>query len=77
MEEFRSSLLRLQLTKKMNNLEEQLTSEEPGENVDATSSTVLSQQQTREGIISASAKIQKLGQMLMSELKRVSIMHVV
>ena len=56
----------------MNNLEEQLTSEEPGENVDAVPSTVLNQQQRRESIISASAKVQKSGQVLMEELKRVS-----
>ena len=54
----------------MNNLE--LTSEEPRENVDVVSSTVLNQQQRRESIISASAKVQKSGQVLMDELKQVS-----
>ena len=57
----------------MDNLEEQLSSEEPRENVDASSSTILQQQQRRESIISSSAKTQKLGQTLLDELKRVSI----
>ena len=56
----------------MNLLEEQLTSEEPRENVDATTSTILAQRQRRESIISGSAKIQKLGETLLNELKRVS-----
>ena len=56
----------------MDNLEEQLTSEEPRENVDASTSTILQQQQRRESIISSSAKTQKLGRTLLDELKRVS-----
>jgi hypothetical protein len=58
---------------KIDNLEEQLTSEEPKENVDASPSTILQQQQRRESIISSSAKTQKLGQTLLDELKRVSL----
>lgn len=61
----------------MDALEEQLTSEEPRENVDAAPSTILQQQQRRESVISGSAKIQKLGQTLLNELKRVSIRQVV
>lgn len=58
-------------------LEEQLTSEEPKENVDATHTTVAQQQQKRESIISSSAKIQKLGKTLLDELKRVRrIFHI-
>ena len=57
----------------MDNLEEQLTSEEPRENVDASTSTILQQQQRRESIISSSAKTQKLGRTLLDELKRVSL----
>ena len=56
----------------MDNLEEQLTSEEPRENVNASPHTVLQQQQRRESIISSSAKTQKLGQAVLDELKRVS-----
>lgn len=61
-----------QLVSKMDNLEEQLTSEEPKENVNASPSTILQQQQRRESIISSSAKTQKMGQTLLDELKRVS-----
>lgn len=60
-----------QLVVKLDNLEEQLTSEEPKENVDASPSTVAQQQQRRDSIISSSAKTQKLGLTLLDELKRV------
>ena len=61
-----------QLVSKVDELLAQLTSDEPRENVDASNVMMARQQQIRDSIISGSAKVQKEGQVLLDELRRVS-----
>ena len=56
----------------MDELQAQLTSDEPRENVDASNTMMARQQQIRDSMISGSAKVQKEGQVLLDELRRVS-----
>lgn len=61
-----------QLWETLNDLESQLTSDEPKENVDASELMFARQRQSREAIIAASDRLQKDARMLMEQLQRVS-----
>ena len=63
----------MQLFGKLDELTNQLTSDEPKENVDASPAMLARQEQLRDAILSASGQMQKESQTLLEELGKVSI----
>ena len=64
-------LLRSQLFGKMNELETQLTSDEPKENVDASPTLLARQLQLKDAILSASLQLENEAHGLLDQLKKV------
>lgn len=63
----------MQLFGKLDELTNQLTSDEPKENVDASPAMLARQEQLRDAILSASGQMQKESRTLLEELGKVSI----
>lgn len=63
---------RQQLFGKLDELTNQLTSDEPKENVDASPALLARQEQLQDAILSASEQMQKESQALLEELRKVS-----
>ena len=61
----------LQLLKKLRHLEEELSSDEPYENTEARPETVMRQRQERENIKSKIRAVEREGNAVLEELKRV------
>ena len=61
-----------QLFGKLDELTNQLTSDEPKENVDASPALLARQEQLQDAILSASGQMQKESQALLEELRKVS-----
>lgn len=60
-----------QLFGKLDELTNQLTSDEPKENVDASPTMLARQEQLQDAILSASSQMQKESQTLLDELRKV------
>ena len=67
-------LVSQQLFGKLVELSNQLTSDEPKENVDASPAMLARQEQLQDAILSASGQMQKESQALLDELRKVSDM---